>query len=68
MVKKVKKVKRVLYLSLKYCEKCKYVWEKSSTGSILHHSDLPTYKLPRIICNKCKKRNKAYKENENDNV
>tara|TARA_R110000787_G_scaffold3780_1_gene14575 strand:+ start:2871 stop:3044 length:174 start_codon:yes stop_codon:yes gene_type:complete len=54
MVKKDKKVKRILYLSLKYCEKCKYVWEKSSTGSIIYHSDLPTYKLPRINCKNCK--------------
>ena len=60
MIKKAKKVKRVLYLSLKYCEKCKYVWEKSSTGSIIYHSDLPTYKLPRINCKKCE-------GNENEN-
>ena len=55
---KAKKVKRNLYLSLKYCEKCKKVWEQSCTKSIIYHTDFPTYGLPRIICKKCEGKKK----------
>lgn len=40
---------------LKYCEKCKHVWEKGASGTILKHISLPTYRLPRITCTTCSK-------------
>ena len=57
---KTKKVKskniNVMYQRLKYCEECKHVWEKSTTKAIHYYKNLPTYKLPRITCKKCKEK------------
>ena len=59
-VKKIRsKNKNITYQRLKYCEGCKHVWERSSTGSILYYAHLPTYKLPRITCYKCKSKKKG---------
>ena len=38
---------------LKYCEKCKRVWEIGFTGSIHSYDHLPTYGLPRKTCKMC---------------
>ena len=38
---------------LKYCTKCKRVWEISCTGSIHSYGHLPTYGLPRLNCRVC---------------
>ena len=40
---------------LKYCNRCKHVWEKGCNGTILKHLNLPTYRLPRVYCNTCSK-------------
>ena len=42
---------------LKYCLKCKKVWEQNALyiKKEIHYSHMPTYGLPRITCNKCKK-------------
>lgn len=41
---------------LKYCSTCKNVWENDLTYKLeIHHKSLPSYKLPRIKCNKCKR-------------
>jgi len=39
--------------TLKYCIKCKKVWEISTTGSILFYKHMPTYGLPRKTCKSC---------------
>tara|TARA_R110002110_G_scaffold120534_2_gene295785 strand:+ start:460 stop:726 length:267 start_codon:yes stop_codon:yes gene_type:complete len=39
--------------TLRYCLKCKKVWEISTTGSILFYKHLPTYGLPRKNCKSC---------------
>jgi len=40
---------------LKYCDKCSHVWEKGMSGTVLKYNHLPTYRLPRILCNTCAK-------------
>jgi|TARA_R110000765_G_scaffold62374_2_gene121050 hypothetical protein len=40
--------------TLRYCLECEKVWEISTTGSILFYRHLPTYKLPRVKCKKCR--------------
>ena len=52
------KNKNITYQRLKYCEGCQHVWERSSTKVILYYNHLPTYKLPRITCKKCKGKKK----------
>jgi len=40
---------------LKYCVKCNLVFQKDSMYSIqLYYRNMPTYKLPRETCKKCK--------------
>lgn len=41
---------------LKYCEECECTWEISTTGSQHSYTHLPTYKLPRIKCRLCQKK------------
>jgi len=52
---------------LKYCDKCKRVWEKGCNGTILKHLNLPTYGLPRITCNTCNKL-KASREKDGSQI
>ena len=56
-IKKVRsKEKNITYQRLKYCKECQHVWERSTTKSIIYYDNLPTYKLPRIVCKKCKEK------------
>ena len=43
---------------LKYCIKCKLVWEVTYNGVVLHHKDLPTYGVKRQKCRRCNDKNK----------
>jgi|TARA_R110000824_G_scaffold10249_1_gene45365 hypothetical protein len=38
---------------LKFCNKCKMVWEMGITGTILKYDHMPTYGLKRKDCLKC---------------
>lgn len=40
--------------TLRYCKSCKTQWERSTCGSQIHYSHLPTYGLKRVICDNCK--------------
>ena len=43
---------------VKYCSKCRRVWERNSldtkiAGSYTYHEDFPTIALPRLHCKEC---------------
>ena len=41
---------------LKYCLKCKKVWEQNALyiKKEIHYDHMPTYGLPRVDCSNCK--------------
>jgi len=57
---------RAEYKRLKFCEKCKRSWERLTTGMIASYSHLPTYGLPRKICEICNDNNITYRKGKSN--
>ena len=50
-----RKIRQRFKGKLKFCKKCNYVWEISTEGTCMRYNNMPSYKLPRIICKNCDK-------------